>query len=349
MKNKLYNFDPQADADDLSQAREFRGANLDNRDLSKRSLRETSFARALLRSANLADSDLTGCDFSDADLSNANLRGATLEKCLFLNANLSGANLFKSDLNGAVMVGCNMFRTNLREASIGQTTIADSDLGTCTGLESIQHTCASAVSVDCLYRSLGPLPQSFLKGVGFPPIFIDFLPSLLQAERGIEFHSCFISYSHRDEVFARRLWSTLRSRDIRVWYAPEDLRGGQKLIDQIDSAIQMHDKILIVLSEASIASSWVETEVRRAKKHEDADCVRKLFPIRMCDMGVLKSWSCFDSDSGRDLAREIREYYMPDFSEWNNAVSFERECNRLCEDLKTSGVRMSWRPESRKY
>jgi hypothetical protein len=31
---------------------------------------------------------------------------------------------------------------------------------------------------------------------------------------------------------------------------------------------------------------------------------------------VVREWECFDSDRGKDSAREIRGYYIPDFSEW---------------------------------
>lgn len=36
-----------------------------------------------------------------------------------------------------------------------------------------------------------------------------------------------------------------------VWYAPEEMKGGRKLHDQIDDALRVHDKLLLVLSEAS--------------------------------------------------------------------------------------------------
>ena len=38
------------------------------------------------------------------------------------------------------------------------------------------------------------------------------------------------------------------------------MKGGEKLYDQIDSAIRLHDKLLLVLSEQSLQSEWVLTE-----------------------------------------------------------------------------------------
>jgi hypothetical protein len=39
---------------------------------------------------------------------------------------------------------------------------------------------------------------------------------------------------------------------------------------------------------------------------------RKLFPIRLVDMKTLREWECLDSDTGEDLAEEVRKYHIPD-------------------------------------
>jgi hypothetical protein len=169
---------------------------------------------------------------------------------------------------------------------------------------------------------------------------LSYLPELVQAGSPVQFHSCFISYSHLDEGFARTLWAALRDERIRVWYAPEEMQGGKKLFDQIDRAIHLHDKLLIVLSPSSLESNWVETEIKRARKHEVKTGERKLFPIRLCDMEKLKSWECFDADSGRDVAEEIREYFIPDFSSWMKPDRFKIEFKSLCRALRLEGVPM---------
>jgi hypothetical protein len=43
---------------------------------------------------------------------------------------------------------------------------------------------------------------------------------------------------------------------------------------------------------------------------------------------------CFDADTGKDSAREIREYFIPDFSNWKDHASFEAAFDRLQRDLK---------------
>ena len=46
--------------------------------------------------------------------------------------------------------------------------------------------------------------------------------------------------------------------------------------------------------------------------------------------------TCFDADSGKDLAAEVREYYIPDFSNWKDHDSFESEFDKLLRDLRAT-------------
>ena len=85
-----------------------------------------------------------------------------------------------------------------------------------------------------------------------PEDFITYLPSLIGTMQPIQYQSCFISDRSQDDEFARRLHEKLRGEKLRVWFAPEDMQGGQKLIEQIDRAIQVNDRLLLVLSEHSM-------------------------------------------------------------------------------------------------
>jgi hypothetical protein len=178
------------------------------------------------------------------------------------------------------------------------------------------------------------IPESFLRGCGVPENLIRYIPSLLNSEDGIQFYSCFISYSSKDEEFARRLHGQMRDAHLRVWFAPEEMKGGNLLIEQIETAIRVYDKLLIVLSEASLESPWVITELRQARKAERQSGKRKLFPVRLVDFETLRDWECFDADSGKDLAVELREYFIPDFSHWKDHDQFEAAFARLLKDLR---------------
>ena len=55
---------------------------------------------------------------------------------------------------------------------------------------------------------------------------------------------------------------------MRCWFAPHDLRKGDKTWDAIDEAIKLRDKLLLILSKNSIDSDWVEDEVQKAVAEE---------------------------------------------------------------------------------
>lgn len=218
------------------------------------------------------------------------------------------------------------------------TIFGDNDLGVVTGLELVNHGGPSVIGIDTLYRSGGSIAEGFLRGCGVPDEFITYLPSLISAQQAIQFYSCFISYSHKDEAFAARLHSRMQEAHLRVWFAPEDVKGGQKLLEQIDRAIQTYDRLLLVLSKDSLESEWVMTEIRKARRIEKREHRRKLFPIRLVDMESIQAWDCFDVDTGTDLAIEVRKYYIPDFSAWKDHDLFEVAFDRLLRDLKAEGL-----------
>src|SRR5205823_3920004 len=103
------------------------------------------------------------------------------------------------------------------------------------------------------------------------------------AGKPIEYYSCFISYSSLDDQFVRRLHADLQARKIRTWFAPEDLKIGDRFRQRIDESIRVNDKLVLVLSTSAVSNAWVEKEVETAfarERHERRDV---LFPIRIDD------------------------------------------------------------------
>jgi len=249
-------------------------------------------------------------------------------------ANLSEANLSEANLSEANLSAADLSAADLSVAIVGATTFGNNDLSSVKGLDTVHHQVPSTIGIDTIYNSGGKIPDVFLRGCGVDENFIRFIPSLLGAVEPFQLYSCFISYSTKDEEFAHRLHSRLRDAKARVWFAPEDIKGGEKIYEQIERAIQLHDRLLLVLSENSLRSNWVETEIRKAIEVEKRENRRKLFPIRITEYETLKMWRCFDADSGRDLAIEVREYFIPDFSNWKNHDSFEAAFDKLLRDLR---------------
>ena len=241
------------------------GANLHGADISGANLRGVDLRSANLRVANLSVADLRranlgGACLSEADINGANLRGADLREANLRRANLRGSNLRGASLRVANLSGADLSGANLSRAALLSTVFANVDLSQTLGLDSCEHYGPSSIDYRTLAQS-GPLPRRFLEGIGLPNQYIDYLPSLLN--KPIQRESCFISYSHKDEAFTKCLYYHLRAANLEVWYAPEDIKGGRYLEDQIDRALQIHDRLLLVLSRHSMNSEWVKLEIRK--------------------------------------------------------------------------------------
>jgi len=308
-------------------------ASLSRAELSWANLRGASLSWATLRGTNLSASDLIWADFRDADLRGAQLQGTDLGGADLSGANLSEAYLCESNLSRA-----NLADTDLSQATVGWTVFGSNDLSVARGLTAIRHEGASVIGIDTIYRSQGKIPLAFLRGAGVPENFIEYMPSLV-APGAIQFYSCFISYSTKDQEFADRLYADLQNKGVRCWFAPHDVQGGKKLHEQIDEAIRMHERLLLILSPNSMSSEWVKTEVRKARKRERTEKKRVLFPVRLASFEAIRDWELFDADEGKDLAVEIREYYIPDFSAWKNHDPYQKEFEKLLRDLRTEGAK----------
>jgi hypothetical protein len=154
------------------------------------------------------------------------------------------------------------------------------------------------------------------------------------AERS--FASCFISHSSKDDEFAKKLTARLRREGVHVWYAPEDILPGDKIYEQIKRAISAFDRLLVVLSADSMSSNWVQTELASAIAREKRDRMQVLFPIGLVSIDVIRRWECVDADSGIDIARELRSYYIPDFSDWRNEEAFDTQLAKVVKALEGS-------------
>lgn len=312
------------------------GIKLDSVDISNTlinrcDLSYASFNNVIVFNATFRKTQLIATDFNKSNFSYVNLRYGSLEKANLKNSLIGGSKFYAVDLR----------ETDFCDSRMGTNSFNNVDLSFAKGLGSVYHFDSSSIGIDTLYKSAGKISERFLRGCGIPDDFITFIPSHFGIQQAIQFYSCFISYSTKDEEFARRLYSRMRDEHLRVWFAPEDIKGGEKLYEQIEQAIQLHDRLLIILSEESMQSEWVLSEIRRARKAEIRENRRKLFPIRLVDFDAIKNWERFDADSGMDIAAEVRSYFIPDFSDWKNHDSFEAAFARLLRDLRAEEERQA--------
>jgi uncharacterized protein YjbI with pentapeptide repeats len=309
--------------EDVSLVPDLSDANLRGIDLHRANLFRADLRNANLSVTNLSGAKLSGSLLSGGDLSGANLTFADLTVADLIGANLSGANLSNTLLIRANLTSANLSKSNLTGTFLGDTVFADVDLSSVIGLEQSRHGGASILDHRTLQKSRR-LPLTFLRGIGLPDQFIEYLPSLLG--QAIQYYSCFISYSSGDQDFADRLYADLQNEGVRCWFAPHDLRIGEKILDGLDAAIRVHDKLLLILSKHSIKSDWVEGEVTRALEQERKRKQPVLFPVTL-DNVVMKTREAWAAG-----LRDQRN--IGDFRHWKDHDGYKRSFERVLRDLK---------------
>jgi len=334
---------------DLSSA-QLNGANLTQADLGKTRLGSANLSGANLTRANLKYAQLDSAAIFRADLTAASATSASFRGALLVLANLTMADLSAADLTEANLLNATIIRTKLDSARLSSarlewTVLGGLDLSNVIGLEDVSHTGPSTIGVDTIFRSGGRIPEEFLRGVGLDDAWIRHVRSLAEQvstaaqlnPRGLlplQFSSCFISYSTEDDEFAGRLYHDLQGAGVRCWFAPRDIRAGRKIHQQIEEAIRTSDRLLLIISESSMTREWVRTEIAQAREHEYREKRQMLFPISVVPFERIRGWTFPDPDSGKDAAREIREYFIPDFSNWRNQAAYEVAFRRLLDGLR---------------
>ena len=321
---------------------DLRGAKLDSALLNQATLEEANlthatlngayasfvkFNGACLRKASICYSILHIANFSGCNLEAADLRDSDLR-----DADLRGANLKDADLGLAKFIGTKLEDVNVEGASMGRTTFAGVDLSKVRGLDSVHHYGPSTIGLDTLHASLGVIPEVFLRGVGINETFLQYLPSLI-APGAIEYYSCFISHSHQQRSFARRLHDQLQMRGVRCWLDEHQILPGDDIYDLIDQGIRLWDKVLLCCSKDSLCSWWVNDEIdkalekERALQKERGTKVQTIIPITL-DKFLLEDWH-----DGR--AATLRKRKVADFVGWESDNSvFEAAFEKVVRALQ---------------
>lgn len=306
----------------------FEGTILWVTDLSGANLCEANLFKAKCVMANFSNScavkaRLDSTDFSKADLEGADFSGTGLSGSNFYGTNLKEINLKNADLRHAVFNNADLIRANFESAYLLGTIFGNTNLSGVKNIELCRHIGPSVLDYLTIEKS-GTLPESFVSGCGLPDNFIETISPLIKKSR--QFYKCFISYSSLDDNFVNCFQKELKTYGIKYWFAPEDMKIGGVMTSEICEAINDRDKVLLILSESSIASKWVELEVEEALKKERKLSQNVLIPI-MIDQAVFKTaigWA-----SSLKATRNIGN-----FCDWNDHGSFQRAFEQLLRGLR---------------
>jgi hypothetical protein len=111
------------------------------------------------------------------------------------------------------------------------------------------------------------------------------------------------------------------------------MRAGRLVEQQIKRAISEFDRLLVILSHAALCSEWVQLEIRAAFQKQMEQKSPVLFPIRLIELDAIKRWTLRDPTTGKDLARTLAQYFIPDFRNWRDTSVYHEAMGRLVADL----------------
>lgn len=329
-------------------------AGLEGANLRAANLRGANFHQANLRRADLWGANLSQAILTEADLSDANLGEAHLD-----DANLYDAVLTRTNIGKAFLAGVNFSRalvnkSNFSFARMGMKIFGSSDpcifgdvdFSEAIGLENVVHDGPSRISTDTFVRSKGKIPEVFLRGCGLSDWEIEVVklynPDLsneeinniqynmydLRATQALQISPLFISYSQVNSEFVNKLGDYLTEKGIRYWRDTHEMKAG-RLEKQIDRAIRQNPTVLLVLSDSSLGSDWVEHEVREARKLE-----KEMRRDVLCPVALDDSWNRESHLWPQRFMEQIKEYNILDFSEWQDDRKFEGMFRKLIDGLE---------------
>ncbi|MBI4732291.1 MAG: toll/interleukin-1 receptor domain-containing protein [Chloroflexi bacterium] len=147
----------------------------------------------------------------------------------------------------------------------------------------------------------------------------------LRFSQALQINSLFISYSHKNSAFVDEMENHLNEKGIRFWRDTHDATAG-RLEKVINRAIRKNPIVLLILSENSVQSDWVEHEARSARELE-----KELKRDVLCPVALDGSWKTCDWEAR--LREQIMKYNILDFSNWKDEAEFTKKFAKLVEGL----------------
>lgn len=307
-------------------------ANLIQVDLGKANLSNANFIDANLSKANLIDTELNSARFNNANLSNAN----------FLRAKLNNANLQNTVLSSTNLQNSILYNVDFTDARLHSSIIVNVDLSKTKGLEKVKHAGPSIINQETFKKSKGQIPKVFLEGCGLRDWEIksvelyreglsdmdieNIVYEIAQLKMGdpIQLHNLFISYSHANHAFVDALEPYLKNKGIRFWRDIHDGTAGP--LDKMVVRAMENRTVLLIFSENSIDSDWVEFEVENARQLE-----KQYGRHVLCPIALDASWK--DAKWSPILMNQIKKYNVLDFSGWKKAGNMQQQFDKLLKGL----------------
>ena len=118
--------------------------------------------------------------------------------------------------------------------------------------------------------------------------------------------SVFVSYAHKDQDIVEKMINNLRRSQVRVWY-DKHLDVGDIWEQELLSAIEQMDGLVLVMTETSLSSPYVKMELNHARA-----LGKKIFPVLAKDChipGELSRIQYIDIRSAKNMDELISAIY----------------------------------------
>ncbi|MGE5343678.1 MAG: toll/interleukin-1 receptor domain-containing protein [Candidatus Omnitrophota bacterium] len=92
----------------------------------------------------------------------------------------------------------------------------------------------------------------------------------------------FISYSHSDKKFVKRLTKDLGAAFINVWLDEKEIKVGESITRKVEEGITNCNFFCLVISIQSIKSNWVEREYKTALNMQlSSEGTPRILPLKI--------------------------------------------------------------------
>jgi len=122
----------------------------------------------------------------------------------------------------------------------------------------------------------------------------------------------FISYSHNDKEYADQICKVLKGEGYDIWIDKLRIKNNDNIAKLIDKGIDQADVVLLLISQSSLSSTWVQREFSAISLHQIGDTKKYVIPIKLDNSNVPSYLSniqyldmSFDINQGIDLLKSI--------------------------------------------
>lgn len=134
----------------------------------------------------------------------------------------------------------------------------------------------------------------------------------------------FLSYSHKDGHFVRQLVSDFVERGVVPWVDETDLRPGDSIVSHVEKAIEGALIFVVVLSEHSLTSTWVKTELALAH-HAEFQGRTKVITINLCPAEQITGFAAIQKHADFSRWPHDAEQYARSLKELLDAIAAYKE------------------------